>query len=76
MQTKMDVFITITPRVKSLELYGELRPFRVNVTDVGDKVFVTAKIDIREDTLEYIINTCKEYGDIPIKAHMAEEPSS
>ena len=76
MQTKMDIFITIIPKVKSLELYSKLRPYKANVTDLGDKVLVTTKIDIREDDIEHIVNICKDYGEMSVKAHMAKESPS
>ena len=70
MNTKMNVDITVTPKSRSRELYERLQPFKANVTDLGDKVFVDAEIDIREDTIEKIINICHEYGDCDIRAQM------
>lgn len=75
MQTKMDVFITITPKVESRELYERLSPYRADVTDLGTKVYVVAKIDITEDKIEKIIDICKEYGNTSVEAHMADAPS-
>lgn len=75
MQTKMDVFITITPKVESRELYERLAPYRADVTDLGTKVYVAAKIDITEDKIEKIMDICKEYGDTSVEAHMADAPS-
>lgn len=75
MQTKMDVFITITPKVKSRELYERLAPYKADVTDLGTKIYVAAKVDITEDEIEKIMNICKEYGDTSVEAHMAATPS-
>ena len=73
MQTKMNVYVTVKPRVESRELYERLRPYDANVTDVGDKVYVYTEIDIREDAVEHIIAICKEYGDCSVDAHMVNE---
>lgn len=75
MQTKMDVFITIVPKVKSRELYERLAPYKAAVTDLGAKVYVATKIDITEDEIEKIMNICKEYGDASVEAHMVDTPS-
>lgn len=75
MQTKMDVFITIIPKVKSRELYESLTPYKADVTDLGTKIYVAAKVDITEDEIEKIMNICKEYGDTSVEAHMAATPS-
>lgn len=76
MQTKMDVFITIIPKVESRELYERLAPYKADVTDLGTKVYVATKIDITEDKIEKIMDICKEYGDTSVEAHMAAAPSS
>lgn len=75
MQTKMDVFITIVPKVESRELYERLTPYGADVTDLGTKVYVATKIDITEDKIEKIMDICKEYGDTSVDAHMADAPS-
>lgn len=75
MQTKMDVFITIIPKVESRELYERLAPYKADVTDLGTKVYVATKIDITEDKIEKIMGICKEYGDTSVEAHMADTPS-
>lgn len=75
MQTKMDVFITIIPKVESRELYERLAPYKADVTDLGIKVCVATKIDITEDKIEKIMNICKEYGDTSVEAHMVDTPS-
>ena len=76
MQTEMDVFITIIPKVKSRELYDRLAPYKANITDSGTKVYVATRIDITEDKIEKIMGICKEYGDTSVEAHMAATPSS
>lgn len=75
MQTKMDIVITIIPKVKSHELCERLAPYSAVVTDLGTKVCVATEIDITEDKIEKIIDICKEYGDISVEAHMAATPS-
>lgn len=73
MQTKMNVYVTITPATRSRELYERLQPFEANVTDLGDKVYVYTQIDIREDAVEKILKICHEYGDCSVDAHMVSE---
>lgn len=70
MNTKMEVYITVTPRSKSMELYERLQPFKANVTDLGDKVYVYTEIDIREDAIEKIMAVCRDYGDCEVNAQM------
>lgn len=78
METRMNVFITIKPKIKSRELYEKLTLSQegVNVTDVGDKVYVYTQIDIREDAIERILAICKDYGDCSVDAHLVNEPPS
>lgn len=75
MQTKMDISITIIPKVEIRELCERLAPYSVDVTDSGTEVCVAAKIDITEDKIEKIMNICKEYGDTSVEAHMTDAPS-
>lgn len=75
MQTKMNVYITIKPRAKSRELYDRLRQYDANVIDLGDKVYVTATIDIKEDFIEKIIKVCSEYGECSVDTYMEKTPS-
>lgn len=70
MNTKMDVYITVKPKSKSRELYERLQPFKANVTDLGDKVYVYTEIDIREDAIEKILDICHEYGECEVNAQM------
>ena len=72
MTTKMMVNITIRPHY-SYEIYNRLRPYRVDISDRGGIVQVSTTIDIREDTIEKILNICKEYGDCSIDARLVDE---
>lgn len=77
MQAKMNLCITVTPKVKSRELYEELLPYNANVIDLGDKVYVRTQIDIREDAIEKIIEICDRYGECSVDANLVEaKPSS
>ena len=78
METRMNVFITIKPKIKSRELYEKLVLSQkgINVTDVGDKVYVYTQIDIREDDIERILAICKDYGDCSVDAHLVNETPS
>lgn len=76
MKTKMNVYITVKPRAKSRELYDRLLPYKANVTDLGDKIYVYTEIDIREDAIEHILRICKEYGDCSVDASMVKETPS
>lgn len=73
MQTKMDIHITLKPRIKSRELCKRLAPFKANVTDLGDTVHVCTEIDIREDAIEKILKICKEYGEYSVDAKMVKK---
>lgn len=73
MQTKMNVYITIPAGIRSRELYERLQPFKANVTDMGDKVYVYMTIDIREDVIEKVLTICHEYGDCSVDAHMVNK---
>ena len=73
MQTKMNIYVTVKPRAKSRELYERLAPFKANVTDVGDTVYVYTQIDIREDAVEKILSICREYGECSVGASMVKE---
>ena len=77
MQTKMNLCITILPKIKSRELCEDLLPYDVDVTDLGNKACVRAQIDIREDTIEKLLAICDSYGDCSVDAHLVEAtPSS
>ena len=77
MQTKMNLYVTIVPKIKSRELYERLLPYDANVIDLGDKVYVTAMIDIRDDAVEKILKICDTYGECSVNAYLVDEkPSS
>lgn len=73
MNTKMSVSITIKPGIDSRGLYDKISQYGANVTDLGEKVFVTAQIDIREDAIEHIIAECRKCGEIDVEAKMVKE---
>lgn len=68
----MTISIIIKGQIDSRALYMKLSPY-ANVTDLIDKTFVHATIDLREDIVEYIINTCKSYGECDIETHKIKE---
>ena len=74
MQTAMDVYITIKPRVKSRELYERLKPYNVNVTDLGDKVYVYTRLTLKPESIDKVLSICAEYGDCYINAHTGKSP--
>lgn len=77
MQTKMNLYVTITPNIRSRELYESLLPYNANVIDLGDKVYVCAKVDINSGVTEQILDICEKYGDCSISADLVEaKPSS
>ncbi len=76
MQTKMSIFIVVNDCVDSRELYEELRPYRLNVIDIGSKALVHAIIDIRDADIENIVKICKRYGDCEIDAHLVNKKDS
>ena len=76
MQTKMSIFIVVNNCVDSRELYEELRPYKLNVVDIGSKALVHAVIDLREPDIESIVKICKEYGECEIDAHLVEKKDS
>lgn len=73
MVTKMSLMIVIKCPINSKELYQKLSPLGVNVTDMGTKTYVHAQIDIKDDAIEQIINTCQSYGDCDVSAHRVKE---
>jgi hypothetical protein len=73
MQTKMDIYVTIRPRKSNYELRRRLAFPEVNITEAADEIRVCARIDIRENTIEKILEVCNEYGDCSVYAHMVEE---
>lgn len=71
MRTSMSVYITVSPSSNGQELYNRLKSFKANVIDLGDSIFVTLDIDIREDTIEKVLMICREYGECVVEAYMA-----
>lgn len=76
MRTKMSVFIVINNCIESKELYDELKRYKINVIDVGNKALVYATIDIRESDIEDIVKICGKYGECEIEAHLVDEKGS
>lgn len=72
MTTKMTVLVTIAGKINSRELYDRIGDV-AHVTDLGDKTLVYSRIDIRDDTVERVINTCKEYGECKVEADREKE---
>ena len=75
MDTKMTIFITIKGEISSRELYSRLVKYNANVTDMISETYVYAVIDIRDDTIERILEVCKEYGDCKLEAHLIKDKS-
>lgn len=73
MQTKMSVLVTIPGPIDSRELYEDIKRYGANVTDMGAKVLVYCKIDIREDAIEKILTSCNKYGDCEVNAQMLKD---
>ena len=68
MRTTMSVSIVITGCTESYKLYERLEKYNANVTDLGDKVYVTLKIDIRNELIEKVLEVCHEFGDCEVNA--------
>ena len=72
MNTKMTILITVYGDIDSADLYRRVCDV-AHVTDLGEKTFVYSRIDIREDTIEKLINICKEYGECTVDASRDKE---
>lgn len=74
MKTKMNISLILLPDDKenfnSEELYKKLKPYGVNVTDLGDKVYLFATVDIRNDAIETIICETRKHGYVDIEAYL------
>jgi len=70
MNTKMHVTITIVPTINTVNLIKKLEEYGAEVTDVGKNIRVDTEIDIRENTIEFIMQACKAYGDCDVTARM------
>lgn len=75
MQASTNIYVMIRPRVNSRELYERLKPYNVSVTDLGNKVYVYTRIQLREADLKKVLEICNEYGDCYVDAQMAKAPS-
>ena len=76
MKTKMSVVIVVKNCIESRELYDELKIYKLNVMDMGDRTLVYAIIDIREPDMEGILTICNKYGDCDVEAHLVDEKDS
>lgn len=76
MKTKMSVVIVVKNCIESRELYDELKIYKLNVMDMGDRTLVYAIIDIREPDMEGILAICNKYGDCNVEAHLVDEKDS
>lgn len=79
MQTKMKINIILYPKsredFKSIDLYNKLKLYidDVNVTDLGEKVYIFATIDLTKSEVEFLISECKSHGECDIEAHAVTE---
>lgn len=76
MKTKMSVVIVVKNCIESRELYDELKIYKLNVMDMGDRTLVYAIVDIREPDMEGILTICHKYGDCDVEAHLVDEKDS
>ena len=76
MKTKMSVVIVVKNCIESRELYDELKIYKLNVMDMGDRTLVYAIVDIREPDMEGILTICNKYGDCDVEAHLVDEKDS
>ena len=74
MSTKMELNVTIKPKINSYEVFERLRPYGSRVMDLGDQVFITSEIEYDANLIEGILDVCKEYGECTIEAYLVEEP--
>lgn len=71
MTTKMSVKITMAPKGNTDELVKRLQTIGVEPNVVGNGIVqVDTIIDIRENTIEKILEAFNEFGDPEVKAHM------
>ena len=76
MKTKMSMIIIVKDCTGSRELYEELKIYKLNVMDMGDKTLVYATVDIRDPDIEGILTICNKYGDCDVEAHLVDEKDS
>lgn len=58
-----DVFIIMTNCRDSRALYEELRPYNMNVTEVGVKVYIYGRVD-SDKRVDWIYKICGRHGKI------------
>ena len=75
----MDVFITLPGKIDSKALREEVEAFKFNVTDSEVETCVHGRIDIRESTIEHVLQSCYKYsvnGQVQVNATRVNESSS
>ena len=72
----MSVSIVVNGCIESKELFEELKVYKLNVIDVGNKALVYAIVDIRDPDIEGIIKICSKYGDCDVEAHLVDKKDS
>lgn len=73
MEVKFNVWITIEElngEIDAKALYERLKKHNASVAQVGNTVFVRARLDTYGDIMGDFIKTCREYGNCKIKAKM------
>lgn len=76
MQMLMDVSITMPGKINSKALYEEVKQFNFNVTDLEVKTFVHGRIDLRDPTIEFVLQACYKYsvnGEVRVSATKVSE---
>lgn len=70
----MNISIILLPEDRdnfnSEELFNKLKKYNISLTDLGDKVYIFAKVDIRDDAIETIICEARKYGYTDIEAYL------
>lgn len=72
MNTKMEVYIKIIPEINTQNLTKELMCLDATVVPLGENVYVTTEIDLKEDKIEKILSICKQYGHCILDTHLSE----
>lgn len=57
----MRIYITFQTEIKSQELYNELKPFKMNVTDIGTQVYAYCS-NILLTEIPQVLVICDKYG--------------
>lgn len=58
-----DIFITIIDKTDSRALYEELKPYNLNVTDLGSTTYVYGRV-ATEAMFDNILAICEKYGTV------------